>query len=324
MKKVALFTTGGTISSVYDPVKKTITPSIKGEDLLDLIAPYLINTEVVLHEVSMQPGPHLSPDFGWQLSKQIQQVLSDKKISGAVIVQGTDTLDEMSYLSHLLIKSEKPVIYTGSMKSSKELYMDAIGNLIGAIEIVGDESSRGKGVMVYVDETIHSARDVEKFHANKIDAFISPKGALGGYFNGEIVYNNRPVVESTYAPKHLNSKVALVKVCIGMEDFFIRACIDQGYEGIVLEGFGAGNVPPNLMPAIEETLKLGIYVVITSRCYDGRVTGSYNYVGGGADLKNKGVILGGDLSGQKARIKLMVLLGCGISKAEIIEGFRVD
>ncbi len=323
MKKIALFTTGGTISSIYDPIKKVITPALSGEELLAFIRPHLSegNIEVELFEKGINPGPHLTPEYGHSLSQEIKNVLSREEIYGAVIVQGTDSLDEMSYLTSLLVLSDKPVIFTGAMKSSKELYMDVMGNLIGAIEIAADKKSKGKGVLVYFDEGIHAARDVEKYHANKIDAFISPQGTLGQVLSGIIYYHHTPVKDFVFNPKTMNCKVGLIKVCTGMDDIFIRACIDNKYEGIVIEGFGAGNVPPTIYDAIQAAIAEGLIVVIVTRCHDGRAIPVYNYKGGGVSLDRLGVIWGGDLSGQKARIKLMVMLGSGLSKTSIKEEF---
>ena len=314
---VAVFTTGGTISSLYSADTGTIAPELSGEDLINGIRKHLGGTNVDLRDLQLRPGPHITPEFVLDLSAMIKKSLEKEQVAGAVIVQGTDSVDEVSYLLSLLIRSEKPVVITGAMKSGNELYVDAAGNLSGAIKIAQADQSRGKGVLVYFDETIHSARDAEKYHANRIDAFVSPKGALGGVYNGEIIYDRRPFIEDVYSPENLDQKVALIKVCTGMDDSFIRSCIDNDYKGIVIEGFGAGNVPPAIVESIEAAIGKGIIVVIVSRCFDGEAIAVYDYKGGGAQLASMGVISGRDLSGQKARLKLMVLLGSGLDADEI-------
>jgi len=319
--KVAVFTTGGTISSVYSSDTGTIDPELSGEDLISAIKPYINGADIELRDLGTMPGPHITPEFVLKLSGMIKDVLKKDDICGAVISQGTDSVDEVSYLLSLLIGSEKPVVITGAMKSGNELYVDAAGNLSGAIRIAQAPESKGKGVLVYFDETIHSARDVEKYHANRIDAFVSPKGSLGGMYNGRIIYDRKPIREEVYSPKILDQKVGLVKVCTGMEDLFIRTCMDRGYSGIVIEGFGAGNVPPVITDSIGEAIDRGIIVVIVSRCFDGEAVGVYNYKGGGAQLAEMGVLSGRDMSGQKARLRLMVLLGSGMDRGQIIKKY---
>lgn len=318
---VAVFTTGGTISSVYSSDADTIDPELSGEDLISIIRPHLHETEIELVDMGIKPGPHIYPDFVLKMSKMIKDMLKKEYIVGVVVTQGTDTVDENSFLFSLLIDSKKPVVITGAMKSENELYVDAVGNLSGAIKIAQSIQSRGKGVLVYFDEMIYSACDVEKHHANRIDAFISPKGSLGGVYNGEIKYNRQPLQEKVYDPKTLNQKVGLVKVCTGMDDLFIRTCIENHYSGIVIEGFGAGNVPPTIVGSIKEAIAKGIIVIVVSRCFDGEALGVYNYVGGGAQLASMGVLSGKGLSGQKARLKLMVLLGSGFDKEEIKKNY---
>ena len=307
-KKVAVFTTGGTISSVFDEKSNKIRLSLSGEELINQIKPHFSDVEIQLHEFSKIPGPFFTPEMGVDLSRRITDELKNEDVCGAVIVQGTDTIDEMSYLNSLIISSSKPVVFTGAMKSGNEFYVDAKGNLIGSISVVSNEKSKNKGVLVYFDEAINSPRDVEKYHANKMGAFVSPKGALGEYLNGCITYHYEPIIDKSYTVDKLEEKVALIKVCTGMDDLLIRTCTDNNYKGIVLEGFGAGNVPPSICDAIKDAIDNNIVVVIVSRCFDGQAMGVYDYPGGGARLHEMGVISGKSLSGQKARIKLMVLL----------------
>ena len=94
--------------------------------------------------------------------------------------------------------------------------------------------------------------------------------------------------------------------------------------GIVVEGFGAGNVPPGVVPALEKALGRGLPVVLTTRCPEGGVWPMYAYPGGAADLLAKGVILGGRLSAPKARVKLMVALGAGGDTAAVRRLFEKD
>ena len=93
-----------------------------------------------------------------------------------------------------------------------------------------------------------------------------------------------------------------------MDSRYIDFCLDEGDKGIVIEGMGRGNIPPMMVDGIRRAISLKVPVVLVSRCHEGRVFASYGYEGGGKELRNLGVIFGDTLSGQKARIKLIVAL----------------
>jgi L-asparaginase len=107
-----------------------------------------------------------------------------------------------------------------------------------------------------------------------------------------------------------------------MDDRLLRFCVDSGAHGIVIEGMGRGNIPPEMVPGVEYALSKDIPVILVSRCHRGKVLDSYGYIGAGKDLTQKGVILGDNLPGQKARIKLMVALGSTKNISEIKDIFE--
>lgn len=328
-QKVAVFTTGGTILSTYDPGTHTINPSIGGKELLEQALPGCEESfSIELYEFCNMPGPHLTTELGVKLVRKIEKVFERNDIVGAVVTQGTDTLEEMSYLVHLLIDSPKPVVFTGAMKSMHELYMDARGNLLGAIQVAANKAARGRGVMVYFNQEIHTAKDVVKSHASSIAAFRSPGcGPIGMVDGKKVFFTATHVVEKSFSVEKINPDVVLIKATLGMDDLFLRTCLEANVAGIVIEGLGAGNLPPQTVPSLKKALQRGIPVVMVSRCYEGRAMNIYGYEGGGAKLHDLGVILGGRLSGTKARIKLMVVLGYTTEREEIrkfFEGFESE
>jgi L-asparaginase len=106
----------------------------------------------------------------------------------------------------------------------------------------------------------------------------------------------------------IEERVALVKAVAGMDDALIRAALDGGARGLVIEGSGAGNVPDSVAPGIAAALERGCPVVIVSRSPFGLLSPTYGTPGGGKSLRDRGVILGQGLNGPKARIRLMVAL----------------
>jgi L-asparaginase len=111
---------------------------------------------------------------------------------------------------------------------------------------------------------------------------------------------------------------------LGQPRKFIDHSVATGAKGIVIEAFGRGNVNPEMKDGIIDAIKKGIPVVITSRVPNGRVLGVYGYEGGAKQLEENGAIMGYDLNGDKARLKLMVLLGMNKNYDEIRKIFEED
>lgn len=312
-RKVAVFITGGTILCHFDEASNQITPSITGEQLLKSMPGLSQLFEVELIEFCNVPGPQLTPQIGLKLVNEVRRMLARDEIAGVVVVQGTDTLEEMAYLFDLLLDGPKPVVFTGAMKSADEPYSDAQGNLLGAIRLAACEEARNCGVMVFFNQDILSARYAVKADANNMDSFRAREsGPMGIVTNEKIILFQRPKSYEHFSVEKLDQQIELVKVTCGMSPLLLESCIDSEADGIVIEGLGAGNLPPCLVPAIKRALENGIPIVMTTRCPEGLAVGTYAYEGGGAQLEELGVIYGGDLNGQKARIRLMVL--CSISK----------
>lgn len=108
-----------------------------------------------------------------------------------------------------------------------------------------------------------------------------------------------------------------------VDDFLLRCLADKGVKGIVVEGLGRGNIPPSVLPGIALALEKNIPVVLTTRVASGRVLDVYGYEGAIKPLKEMGVILGGEISGQKARLKLMLALGITSDHTEIAKFFDI-
>ena len=324
--KVAIIVTGGTILSSYDPQTKQIRPVKTGEQLISELPSLKDQYDIELIAFSNMPSPHLNPQIGLELAEKIEEIIRRADISGVVVLQGTDTLEEMSYLCYLLVDAEKPVVFTGSMKSTHELYADSLGNLYGAVCVATSEEARDRGVMVYFNQNILSPRYVMKTNANNVASFRAPEtGPIGAVTNEQIYFFHPPREQARQEkPKSLTSSVQLIKVACGADDLFLRASIAQRVDGIVIEGFGAGNIPPGLIPALREAIACEIPVVVVSRCIEGFAGSTYDYVGGGAQLKKLGVICGQNLGGLRARLKLMVLHSTNSDLNYIRRGFSED
>ena len=328
MKEIALFFTGGTILMAPRAGDRGVVPAGEVDRFFSDLAPHIHGVSLKPIQWSDRPSPHMTPELMYRLAKDVDQQLADPTVIGAVITHGTDVLVESAYMADLVIASPKPVIYTGSMRYYSETGYDGIRNLLNSVKACLLPMPSGVGVSLLMTDRLFAARDVAKINSLNIDAFESPDSGPVGYVAGDEVImthraricteNNRPrIVTDT-----VDTNVPLVACYTGMDATLLDFLHQQGISGLVLEGFGAGNVPPGALPAIERLLKDRIPVVLVTRCPEGGVWPVYAYPGGGADLKQKGVILAGRLSGPKARLQLMAALGAGYGPEAIRNSFE--
>lgn len=307
--KVCVFTTGGTIAMMESQEGSGLIPARTGRELLDAVPQLASICEIELTEFSNLPSPHIHPRNIFALRNVIRQIIDRDDVDGVVVTHGTDTLEESAYLMELTLSHHKPVIFTAAMKPGTTVGADGPMNILSACMVAVSREARGHGVLVVMNEEIHTAREVRKTYTSNVATFHSPGyGPIGLVDADRVIFLRKSLIRHKFDVSHLEEKVGLIKVCEGSDDLFIRCALDNHFAGLVIEGFGRGDVPPNFVQAISEAIESGMVVVMTSRCFQGRVLGVYGYEGGGADLKRRGVLFCGDLSGPKARIKLMVAL----------------
>ncbi len=258
-------------------------------------------------EIFNLPSPHITPAEMFSIRQLILSYRRTEKIDGAVVTHGTDTLEETAYFLDLTIKEDFPVVLTGAMRTSNEIGSDGAYNLMAAVRVAADDAAKGKGVLVVLNDEIHTAQNVTKTHSSNVSTFQSPQyGPIGIVTKRAIHFHHSPLKREYFDIDSIGKKALLLKVFAGMEGDIVDAAASLDYDGIVLEGLGQGNVPPALLPAIRRTMDKGIPVVLVSRCFNGIAQAVYAYPGGGRMLTDEGVIVAHGLSGQKARLKLLI------------------
>jgi len=237
---------------------------------------------------------------------------------GAVVIQGTDTIEESSFLLDLLVPGDKPVVMTGAMRGADAPGADGPANLLSAAIVAASKKSRGLGTLAVLNYDIHAARFVQKLHTALPSAFASPLvGALGVVAEREPQFYVR-VDRNPCLPAEAGAPapVALVKAVMGFDGRELRSIPDLGYKGLVIEGMGAGHVPAEVAPIVGEVASK-IPVVLASRSMTGPVfTRTYGYPGAEIDLIKRGCIPSGYLSGEKARLLLGLALRGGAKNVE--------
>lgn len=303
--RVAVLATGGTIAS-RSGVAGDLTVTDCVTDLLDNVAPP-DGVEVVGFDLSHRPSFTLTLDDMLATATEVRARLTGG-FTGVVVTHGTDTLEEAAYLTGQLVDRSARVVFTGSQRGADEPDSDAARNIADAIRAV--TAPTPIGVAIVLGGVACAAVEGRKVHTSAISAFsggsagalalVDPDGVLrlsvaarGGH------YAARPV------PAPL-PRVDLVKLVAGADGTHLRASLEAGARGIVVEALGAGNAPPSVTEAVREADKHGVPVAITSRTGAGRVRPLY--AGGGVDLAQAGAIFAGDLTGAQARVALSLAL----------------
>ncbi|HDI7344585.1 TPA: asparaginase [Staphylococcus aureus] len=322
MKHLLVIHTGGTISMSQDQSNKVVTNDINPISMhQDVINQYAQIDELNPFNV---PSPHMTIQHVKQLKDIILEAVSNKYYDGFVITHGTDTLEETAFLLDLILGIEQPVVITGAMRSSNEIGSDGLYNYISAIRVASDEKARHKGVMVVFNDEIHTARNVTKTHTSNTNTFQSPNhGPLGVLTKDRVQFHHMPYRQQ--ALENVNDKlnVPLVKAYMGMPGDIFSFYSREGIDGMVIEALGQGNIPPSALDGIQQLVSLNIPIVLVSRSFNGIVSPTYAYDGGGYQLAQQGFIFFNGLNGPKARLKLLVALSNNLDKAEIKSYFEL-
>jgi L-asparaginase len=306
---VVLIATGGTISMRQDLERGGAVPRLSGEEILATVPGADRLADLDVREFGRYPGPHMTIERMWELRACIQAAIADG-VDGVVVTHGTDTIEETAYLLDRSMAPEVPVAVTGAMRNSSELSWDGPANLFAAIQVAASPGAHGRGTMAVMDERIIQGSEVVKTHTEEAGTFRSPNwGPLGIVDKGEVLFYRESRRKQPLTPERPAMPVDLIKIVAGADSRLLEASLSSHAVGVVIEALGRGNVPPAVMPGIEAWAKAGKPVVLTSRSLRGRVHDTYAYAGGGHELREMGVIFADHLTGQQARIELMLAIG---------------
>ena len=286
-----------------------IVPTLSGADLvravpgLDRIARISVETPFLV------PGASLEFEHLRRVSQRIAQVIA-AGAAGVVVVQGTDTIDETAFLLDLAHDAEAPLVVTGAKRGADAPGADGPANLKAAVTVAAAATARGLGTLVVLNDEIHSARLVEKTHKALPSAFSSPSaGPLGAVIEDEVSLVLKLARLPSLGVMPEMARVAIVKLGLGDDGALVKAAVECGYDGIVIEGMGAGHIPAAVLPSVE-AVGDRVPLVLASRVAAGPVfRRTYGFAGSEQDLLARGLIPAGILSATKARLLLGFLLG---------------
>lgn len=326
LPKIVVITLGGTIASVPNDDGQGAVPKLSATDLLASVSN--VGDLATLSTISFRqyPSGDLSIGDMIELSEVIEE-LAGNGAEGVVITQGTDTLEETAFLMDILLNVDIPVILTGAMRNAGQAGADGPANFLGAIRVACSPDARGLGPLVFFSDEIHLARFVRKVHSSSLSAFASPNAGPIGWVNEGRVriplvprHRTPPVVLGD-RPASTKPQVALIRVGLGMDSRQVDSAIQDGFDGLVIDSFGGGHVPQQMMPSLI-TAAREIPVVFATRTGAGEVYEStYGFPGSERDLLEHGLISAGVLDGAKSRLLLTLLLACGSSPGAIAQRF---
>jgi L-asparaginase type II len=310
LPRVAILATGGTIAGAGASATNTTEYKAGALDVGVLLAaaPGLDKVaRLTSKQVLSIDSANIVKDDLVKIATAVNDAVKDSSVDGVVLTHGTDTMEETAYLLHLLVKTSKPIVLTGSMRPATALSPDGPLNLYNAVALAASREAQGKGALIAMNETVHSARHATKTHATSVETFQSPGGVLGYIQNGKPVLPNlltkRHTAQSEFSLETL-ANIPRVDILYGHGDDtgdLVEAAVKAGAKGIIHAGVGDGGIHPRTHAALRAARKQGVLVVRASRVGAGCVAPS-------AEDKEDDFLSADTLNPQKARILLQLAL----------------
>jgi L-asparaginase len=327
LPRVHILGTGGSISGIgphrldftlYPELGKKLTV----QQMLERIPEARELAELTGEDVLQVGSPSIGPNEWLQLAGRIHAVFGDADVKGIVITHGTATLEETAYFLHLTVKSDRPVVVTGAMRPPSALGTDAELNLLDAIRLAAAPEAAGCGVLTILNNEIHSARDVTKSNAFRVDTFDSRDFGMLGYVDSDarvLFYRSVTRPHTAATPFDVRGRKELPRVDMvysyaGADGVLVDALTARRPDGMVLVGFGGGSYPAAFLDAGKCAVQSGIPVVLATRSWNGRVVIT-------PKKDADGFLVCDDLMPQKARILLMLALSVTREREAIQEMF---
>lgn len=288
---------------------KPLAPSLGPEELLQLFPEIAGVADFDCKFVSNIDSTNMDPSIWTELANAICK--NYKKFDGFVVTHGTDTMAyTASAISFALQGLSKPIVFTGSQKPPRDIASDARNNLLNAMKVATMDIP--EVCIVFGTNILRGSRSQKRSETN-LDAFWSPVslplGKIGlepELIRGRIL---RPKSNKLKFQPNFDSNVMFYQMFPGLKNKYLEVAIDNGSKGIILNSFGAGNVPTatySLIPAIQKAAKKNIPVIVTSQCVEGSAK-MLLYEAGYTALR-AGAISALDMTSEAAVTKLMWIL----------------
>ncbi|SDF40368.1 L-asparaginase [Blastococcus fimeti] len=306
MPRVHLLATGGTIASRHTDAG--LSASTPAAELLASAGP-LAGLTVTTSDLGAVGSFALTTSDLRGLVTEARRCLTAAGVDGVVVTHGTDTMEESAYLADLVHDDPRPIVFTGSQRPFDSPAPDGPANLAAALRVASSPAARDLGVLLCFDGLGFAAAGVRKVDTLRSGAFDAPgRGPVVRLAGESVLPLGRPARREPLPIDLVEQlpRVDVVACYLGADATLLHAAVAAGAAGVVLEAFGAGNVPPPIADAAEELVVRGIPVLVCSRVPTGPVVPLY--ADGGARLARAGVAFGGDLSPWQGRLLLAAAL----------------
>lgn len=321
---VHLVATGGTIAMTGTPAR----PALSGSELVQAVPELDSVAEVSVEQMANVPGVNLDPALAARAIAAASAAVQDGAV-GAVLTQGTDTIEETAELAELVWDHEEPLAITGAIRPGGMTGSDGPLNLLDAVRLAASPVARGLGPVVVFDGLVHPAGGAVKAHSWRSGAFGS-EWPLAEMREGRL-WQLRPAhprgravaspAELAAAP--LDSYVPMLDAAAGMDSRPLDALREDGAAAVVIVALGAGHLPEAMLPGAGRALDAGLPLVVCARpASGGTLQRTYGFEGSETDLAERGAILAGATSPWKARIRVLVALALGREPRDLL-GTRV-
>lgn len=312
LPNIVILATGGTIAgSAESATQAGYTSGKVGiETMIDAVPGIRELANITGEQTANVGSQDMSIEIWLKLANRINELLATDKVDGIVITHGTDTQEETAYFLNLVIKSDKPVVTTGSMRPSTAVSAEGPLNLYNAVAVAANPISKGHGVMLVMNDQIHSAQAVTKTNTTSVQTFMSPmQGLMGAVIYGQLEFYRQPhgihTIDSEFSIEGMKKlpRVDIIYMDVGATPDLIDFSIKSGAKGIVIAGVGNGNMNTDMLATCKKTVAEGIVVVRSTRVPTG-------YVLRNAEVNDDeyGTIASDELNAQKSRILLMLAL----------------
>ena len=312
LPNVVILATGGTIAgSAESGTQAGYTSGQVGiQTMIDAVPGIKDIANVTGEQISNVGSQDMSVEIWLKLAERINELLASETVDGIVITHGTDTQEETAYFLNLVVESDKPVVTTGSMRPSTAVSAEGPLNLYNAVAVAANPKSKGHGVMVVMNDQIHSAQAVTKTNTTSVQTFMSPmQGLMGAVLYGQLEFYRGPhginTTESVFSVKGVTElpRVDIIYASADGSADLIDLAVKAGAKGIVIAGVGNGNMNGAMLKACKKAVDKGILVVRSTRVPTG-------YVLRNAEVNDdeNGTIASDELNAQKSRVLLMLCL----------------
>jgi L-asparaginase len=330
--RIHILALGGTIATRPDSTG-AMQMGLGADDLVAAV-PLLKNVAEIEAETVSRVGSHsLSFDQIHALAAKIRGLKAD----GFVVTQGTDTLEETSFLLDLLLDLDVPVIVTAAMRNPSLTSPDGAGNLLAAVRVASDawvrQNAKALGVLAVMLDEVYAAADVLKVHPTRLNAFAATQtGPLAALVEDRVVPLTMPVRDAVVAARRalatIGAKPAPVALFwtslddgLALIPLMLTASDRVGYRGAVIAAMGGGHVPERAVENVHRLAK-AMPTVIAPRAGGGpMLRQTYGGPSSEISLRQASLIWGGRLHPLKVRVLLETCLRAGLDRPAITKVF---